>query len=73
MTLVTEIFQSITFKPGTKIIPMSKFAPTNTYYRQFFVERASKFAEEMKQKNKKVEEVNNQRLRENVENKEAAE
>jgi hypothetical protein len=46
--LVSEAFEKKTFKRGQKILEMSKYAPTHTYFRRFYEMRVSKFAERMK-------------------------
>lgn len=46
--LVSEAFEKRKFKKGEKILEMSKYAPTHSYFRRFYDMRSSKFAERMK-------------------------
>lgn len=47
--LVTEVIQVRHYKKGEIIMPMSKFAPTNSFFRKFYETRSNKFTDLMKE------------------------
>ena len=53
MMLVSEVFEHKKFKKGEIIMEQSRYSPTNTYYRQYYEIRLSKFAEELRAKKTK--------------------
>jgi len=55
MMLVSEVFQHKKFKKGDIILEQSRYSPTNTYYRQYYEIRLSKFVKELRAKRTKQE------------------
>ena len=50
MIMVSEIFKIKTFKKDQVILLQSRFSPTNSFFRQYYETRLSKFAETLRAK-----------------------